>query len=131
MSELEHIIGAMAENRQHVWDDTPEGLVQALLAEVYELQDQVQETYITGEITPLALEIADVLNFTIRLCIFCGLKPEDILAMKNDRNARKYPDVLMMPNGRTKEEAVKAAKKSWDSMGGDKQWSHAYLDELS
>lgn len=128
--EVYEQVGKMAETRRDVWQDDAFSLAQALMGEVQELQDQLQESAVTGEAMPVGLELADVLNYALRLCHCMGFDPVDLLVMKNDRNSRKFPDFLMSKNGRTPQEAITAAKKSWKAMGGDIAWSHAYTEHL-
>lgn len=128
--EVYEQIGKMAETRQDVWQDDAWKLAALLRGEVDELSEQLDESAVTGEVTPVALELADVLNYALRLCHYLGFDPVDLLVMKNDRNSRKFPDFLMSKNGRTPEEAMMVARQSWKAMGGDEAWSHAFLDFL-
>lgn len=154
MLKPETIVWIKQQNENRLlWNDhdSPEQLAKMILDESNELETQLQESFITDDITALAAEIGDVMYLTARyrlhsgdlplrlkacefraleICEMTGLNPNDCTMMKLDRNAKKYPDHTMS-NGRTYEQAVVVCKEGWQAMGGDVAWSHAYLDHFA
>ncbi len=150
--ELQRYVIEQNANRK-LWEghDSPENVAEMIQAEYTEFSVQIQECYITDDLTALALEIGDVLYLTARyrgnygdlpsdllmlerhvyeVCDQLGLDPDDCLDAKIQRNAYKYPDHIMS-NGRPYQEAVIVCKESWSAMGGDVAWSKVWLDHLA
>ena len=126
--QTEQHIYEQNENRK-VWgiNDTPEGIVGMIAHETEELAEAIQEAYITGDVFSVVSEIGDVGYLLHRLCIELGVNLDEAIETKISRNSMKYPDYIMS-NQRNYEEAVRVAKLGWQAMGGDKAWSHAFLD---
>lgn len=115
-----------------LWDghDSPEHLAEMVKHEAQELIDAINESMVTGDVFSVVSEIGDVLYLSYRLCNDLGIDPREAVEMKIMRNSMKYGDYLMS-NGRTYESATQVVKDGWNIMGGDKMWSHAYLDHLA
>jgi len=134
ISKLDHAIqgvNSLQENRK-VWTegDDAEVVAQMIQDEAQELTEAVRESLITGDVFAVASELGDVLYLAMRLCEELGFDPADLIEMKVKRNSSKYPDAILN-NGYSREKATKISKQSWTLMGGDKIWSHAYLDYLA
>lgn len=134
MNTLEHAIQgvhSLQENRKS-WSeaDDAQSVVKMLQDEAQELADAVQESMITGDVFSVASELGDVLFLAMRLCDELGFDPADLIDLKVKRNSMKYNDALLN-NGYSREKSTHLAKKSWQMMGGDMLWSHAYLDYLA
>lgn len=140
------------ENRK-LWDnhDSEELLAGFIVEEYTEYTQQLQECYITDDLSALALEIGDVLYLcgryrakygalparslaiereVLEKCEELDINPDDCKVAKLIRNSTKYPDHVMS-NGRTYDEAVAVCKVVWRASGGDSAWSHSWLDHLA
>lgn len=129
--EFNHVKGQIQKQQENrrLWNegDDAESLSKMILEEGQELKKAITESELTGDVFPVASEIADVLYLTIRLCQELGFDPLDLLKMKTLRNSLKYADEICN-NGFTKPEATKLAKSGWEAMGGDHAFAHAYLE---
>lgn len=110
--------------------DTADQVAEMIQHEAQELVEAIQEAFLTGEVFPVASEIGDLFFLLIRLCEMTGLDPADVLRMKTKRNAKKYDDDTCN-NGYKPEEVAPLVRSSWSAMGGDKAFSHIYLDFLA
>ncbi len=149
---MRHLIEVQNSNRK-LWEnhDDQESLERMILEEFGEFYAQLQECYLTDDLTALALEIGDVLYLceryqglydnlptnlhllkqqVLEVCSDLELNPNDCIEAKLIRNCQKYPDHIMS-NGRPYQEAVRVCKESWKAMGGDVAWSNVWLDLLA
>lgn len=110
--------------------DSPETLVNMLAHEVGELQEAIQESMITGDVFSVASEIGDVGYILHRLCDFLGIELNQAIELKLFRNSYKYADYVV-GNERDYKDSIRTAKDVWDALGGDKVWSHVYLQYLA
>lgn len=133
-SRLQHSIECIRTQQanRRLWseDDDAEKVAGMLLAEAQELVQAIQEAMVTGCVFSVASEVGDVLYLTLRLCDEIGLNPAEVVDMKIKRNAMKYSDAVMSAEYEPAE-AVAISKAVWEIMGGDKEFSHAYLDILA
>lgn len=131
---LSHAIEQVHKQQSHrvAWQeaDDAERIANMLLAEAQELVEAVVESLLSGDVFPVASEIGDLLYLCIRFCQFTGLDPADVLDMKTKRNSKKYDDAVCN-NGYSPQEATRISKEGWRYFGGDKAFSHAYLDILA
>lgn len=137
------------ENRL-LWEgsDTERHLLDMIVQEKSEFDQQLQESYITDDLTALVAEVGDVLYICARYrmkygdlparakaieweiieaCDNLGIDQDEAVMLKLDRNSKKYPD-HSMSNGRSYEEAALLCKIAWKAQGGDVAWSHQYLE---
>jgi len=98
LEELRTRLAAFAAERDWQQFHSPKNLAMALAAEAGELLEHFQwltedESGALPEAarTEVALEIADVLLFLVRLADRLGIDPLDAAARKLELNARKYP----------------------------------------
>lgn len=127
LNDLTRRVGEQTE-KLDLWNQngSPEHTVGLLKDEVAELAEQIEESMITGEATPIAMEIGDVLYLTLKLCHSLGINPADAVQIKILRNDLKYSTDLNS-NGNY-EDSRQKSKSLWAAMGGDVAFSHAYLD---
>lgn len=112
---LEATIARLAKinkDREHLFSDDALQLARLLLIEAQELEDQINESLVTDEAMPVALEVADVLIYAISLCIALDLNVEEVINLKLDRNERKFPV------------SIAQMKQNWKAQGSDAAWSH-------
>jgi NTP pyrophosphatase (non-canonical NTP hydrolase) len=130
-TELAHYIEQQNVKRQ-LWDscDTPEALASMLEDESKELAQSIQEAFVTSDVFSVASEIGDIQYLLLRLGSMLGIDPIEAGNMKLIRNSYKYPDHLAS-NGRDLQPARTVMKESWNGFGGDKRFSHIYLDLLA
>ncbi|HYD35569.1 MAG TPA: hypothetical protein VD999_05855 [Vitreimonas sp.] len=134
MVTLEHAIEGVLRQGQNrrAWQegDTVEEVYKMLENELKELWGGLMESFVTGDVWPVASEVGDILFLLIRFCELCGLEPADVLDMKTKRNAKKYDDAICN-DGYLPEQVPGVAKQSWKAMGGDYMFSNIYLDYLA
>lgn len=130
-TELTGYIRQQTGNRE-LWQqtDSPERIAGYLAAETAELQEAIQEAYITGDVYSVASEIGDLQYLLIRLGELLGIDPVQAAEVKLARNSYKYADHIAS-NGRNYEEAAQVIRQVWQALGGDQKFSHIYLDLLA
>lgn len=128
---IEQAVSEQQENRKR-WNehDTPERVAAMLTHEAEELEQELNEAYLTGDVTAVASEIGDIGYLLLRICEMTGINLEQAIEMKCFRNAYKYAD-FVVGNEREYDSATRIAKEAWAAMGGDKAWSKVYLDYLA
>jgi NTP pyrophosphatase (non-canonical NTP hydrolase) len=119
-------------NNRKRWaeNDTPEALVGMLEHEAQELTEAIKESMVTGDVFSVASEIGDVGYLLYKLCDLMGIDLNQAIEMKIFRNSYKYADYVI-GNERDYTSATSTAKEAWKALGGDKVWSHVYLDHLA
>jgi NTP pyrophosphatase (non-canonical NTP hydrolase) len=127
---IEKLVQQQTENRK-IWteNDTPENIIEMIKNETAELEEAIREAHITGDVFSVASEIGDVGHLLHRLCLNLGIDLDTAITMKVARNSMKYSDHIM--SGEDYDAQVKKAKEGWATMGGDKKWSEAYLNNYS
>lgn len=116
--------------RRH-FERTPEEMVEAIREEAQELVSAIQESLITGEVFPVVSEIGDIYVLCAQLCHDLGISPAHAMEIKFLRNGWKYTDIVMN-NGYSQQEAISLSKQFYSEViGGDRAFSHAYLDFLA
>ena len=83
------------------WDQfhSPKNLAASIAIEASELLERFQWTDVAADdlkqdrhaIAKVSSEIADVLNYALRLCSILDLNPVEVVLKKLDENAEKYP----------------------------------------
>lgn len=116
--------------KRWVENDSPEKLAGMITHESQELEEALQESMITGDVFSVASEIGDVGYLLYKLCDAIGINLEEAIEMKIFRNSYKYADYVV-GNERDYQSATQTAKEAWKALGGDKVWSHVYLDYLA
>lgn len=84
----------------------------------------IKYTFMGGSIDP---ELQNILDQANEVCALTGLDPNLCVLQKVVRNDLKYPQTALS-NGLPYEVAVPIVKNIWQQMGGDAQFSHAYLE---
>lgn len=97
--------------------DDPLNTARMIVEEAQELVDEINEAYLTDDLTQVAGEIGDVLYLALKLCGSLGLNADEVIRMKIDRNRDKY-------GGQTERDM---AKREWEEKGGDQLWYQQYL----
>jgi len=118
--------------KRTLWEgnDDPEALAAMIKEEAQELVDGIQEAMVTDNVFEVASEIGDVGYLLLRLCDSLGIDLRQAVEMKIIRNSMKYPDHVLS-NGRDYAAATQVGKETWQFLGGDAAFSHAYLDYLA
>lgn len=130
MTETMYRVAEQTEQKK-LWEahDVPELIVDMIIEEAVELKDAVQESMLSGDVFNVASEVGDILYLALKFCHAVGLVPEDVVDMKIVRNDLKYPNYLNSHG--SYEEQREKSREMWKALGGDKAFSHAYLDVLS
>lgn len=119
-------------NNRERWteNDTPESALEMLKRETDEAIEQLNESYVTGDVTGLALELGDLVISLLKVQELTGIDLVAATEMKMELIAQRYSD-HSMSNGQGYNEAIQRQKRIWKSMGGDQAYSHALLDALA
>ncbi len=80
-------------NKDRDWDQfhTPVNLSKSISIEAAELLECFQWSNDEYNIEDVKEELADVLNYSLQMCISLGLDPIEIINKKMDKNELKYP----------------------------------------
>ncbi len=108
-----------------VENNSPEGIAKMIVAEAHELEEAVGMAEIGDSAFEVVSEIGDILYLVLRFCHSMGILPEDAVQMKILRNDLKYPDDLNSQGNYGEDRMLSVA--FWKAMGGDYQFSQAYL----
>jgi NTP pyrophosphatase (non-canonical NTP hydrolase) len=100
--------------------DTILAVAQMITCEVMELNEAIQEAFLTDDLTSVASEAGDCLYLLMRLFEMLGLD-ERAVEMKIKRNYLKYYGFD------TKEQAC----SEWKESDGDKRFFELYLDKFA
>ncbi len=80
-------------NKDRDWDQfhTPVNLSKSISIEAAELLECFQWSNDEYNLDDVKEELADVLNYSLQMCISLGLDPIEIINKKMDKNELKYP----------------------------------------
>lgn len=129
--QLSEAMAKINRNRER-WaeHDTAESALQMVQRESAEAIQQLNESYVTGDVTGLALELADIMISLIKVQELTGIDLVQATEMKMELIAQRYSD-HSMSNGQNYEDAIKRQKTIWKAMGGDEAYTHALLDYMA
>ena len=91
LEELKLKIDNFAEERDWTKFHTPANIAKSISIEANELLECFQWSDSNYDIEDVKEELADVINYCIRLASIMNLDPKEIVLAKLERNAIKYP----------------------------------------
>lgn len=101
--------------------DDPLNTARMIVEEAQELLDEMENAFVTDDLTKTVGEIGDVIYLALKLCDSLGVNADDAVRMKIARNGFKYRD-------QTNSEL---ARREWEEHGGDEVFYRSYLDHLA
>lgn len=99
LEDLTRRIDQFAHDRDWNQFHSPKNLAASIAIEASELLERFQWTDVSAgdlkqdsdALAKVSNEIADVLNYSLRLCSILDLNPVEVVLQKLDENAKKYP----------------------------------------